>query len=95
MRGLFATIASTAVATLLVLPLAALDADAGKGRGKKGQATATPVVTIAEVVDYCATYCQPAEWTLIEGTCDEMRAVCLLDDGTGQPNCAWAVKSCD
>ena len=64
---------------------------------RKRRATAAPTTTLAVVVpDYCATHCQPAEFTLIEGTtCDYLKAVCLLDDGTGQPNCAWVVKSCD
>ena len=82
------------IAIAIVLSLAAT-ADAK--RGKKRPASIGPVVTLAVVVvDYCATYCQPAEFTLIAGTeCDYLRAVCLADDGTGQPNCAWVVKSCD
>ena len=83
------------ITVLCVLAVTAVTADAK--RGKKHAASLGPVVTVAVVVDdYCATYCQPSEWTLVEGTtCDYTRAICLLDDGTGQPNCAWAARSCD
>ena len=83
------------ITALCILAITAATADAR--RGKKRPASIGPVVTLAVVVDdYCATYCQPSEFTLIAGTeCDYLRAVCLADDGTGQPNCAWVVKSCD
>ena len=48
MKTLFGTIAATAIATVLILPLAALTADAKQGRGKRRAAVA-PVVTLAEV----------------------------------------------
>jgi hypothetical protein len=82
-------------ATLILAALVALTlaADADAKRGRKRQQAPDPI----EVADpYCETYCQPVEWTLIEGTaCDYVRATCIPEDEYGFPNCAWHTKSCD
>ena len=93
------------LALTLVLSVSISDADA-KRRPRVTTTTTTtttvpavvtPVVTLAEVVnEYCTTYCQPADWTLVANTtCDYVKSVCLEDDGTGQPNCEWYSRSCD
>ena len=83
-----------AIAIIVAALVATAPADAK--RGKKNRATGPVEQTLAVVDDYCATYCQPSEPTPLAGTaCDTIHAICLADDGTGFPNCAWVVRSCD
>lgn len=81
------------IAVGLLIVLALVPASEAK---RRKAASWNPAPTLAVVVpDYCLR-CQPVEFTLIEGTaCDFIKQVCLLDDGTGQPNCATVIKSCD